>query len=373
MLCPKAALTPLQCSHIAEAPTPSAVPPLNSFPPPPPTPLQDPSEAPTPKRPRGRPKGSKNKASSKGRVGGWAQLELNEWHLGLIPIPTSPPPPLLWQLHPGEGVGRRAVLWGVCMHTPCDLPSEHTTHILRCCVSHGRRCQWLRDAIGVMGFGSRGMGGSPEVVVVEVGGVGVHHPDLSFLFPPPTPERSEILSHARDETSGPTQKTGECSFPFSPPPPLPIPPNPSRGAFCRCAPPALVAVTPSQCAAFYEWGGRTRGPMLSHPHNSALSQRRVPPPTPTPPRGTAAGIGALHTTAVPHCTEAEQLHGAPRRGSPSAGQCPCLSFPTRFPQATFLPCFAAAGRGGGEHFPGVIRGGAVTPPEPPLPHHHPQD
>lgn len=30
---------------------------------------QEPSEAPTPKRPRGRPKGSKNKATQKGRVG----------------------------------------------------------------------------------------------------------------------------------------------------------------------------------------------------------------------------------------------------------------------------------------------------------------
>lgn len=37
------------------------------------------------------------------------------------------------------------------------------------------------------------------------------------------------------------------------------------------------------------------------------------------------------------------------------------------PPAT-LACLAAAGRGGGEHFPGVIRGGAVTPPEPALPH-----
>lgn len=34
---------------------------------------QEPSEAPTPKRPRGRPKGSKNKATTKGRVGTWGQ------------------------------------------------------------------------------------------------------------------------------------------------------------------------------------------------------------------------------------------------------------------------------------------------------------
>lgn len=34
---------------------------------------QEPSEAPTPKRPRGRPKGSKNKATPKGRVGGWGR------------------------------------------------------------------------------------------------------------------------------------------------------------------------------------------------------------------------------------------------------------------------------------------------------------
>ncbi|XP_056367476.1 high mobility group protein HMG-I/HMG-Y isoform X2 [Oenanthe melanoleuca] len=32
------------------------------------------------------------------------------------------------------------------------------------------------------------------------------------------------------------------------------------------------------------------------------------------------------------------------------------------------PKKSVTGRGGGEHFPGVIRGGAVTPPEPALPH-----
>lgn len=131
------------------------------------------------------------------------------------------------------------------MHTPCDLPSEHTTHILRCCVSHGRGCQWLRDAIGVMGFGSRGMGGSPEVVVVvvEVGGCTI----LTSAFcspPPPTPEHSEILSHARDETSGPTQKTGECSFPFSPSPPLPIPPQSQPWGFLSLCPPRVGSSDP---------------------------------------------------------------------------------------------------------------------------------
>ena len=35
---------------------------------------------------------------------------------------------------------------------------------------------------------------------------------------------------------------------------------------------------------------------------------------------------------------------------------------------TTLPRLAAAGRGGGEHFPGVIGGGAVKPPQPALPH-----
>ncbi|XP_065596385.1 high mobility group protein HMG-I/HMG-Y isoform X2 [Cyrtonyx montezumae] len=35
------------------------------------------------------------------------------------------------------------------------------------------------------------------------------------------------------------------------------------------------------------------------------------------------------------------------------------------------PKKSVTGRGGGQHFPGVIRGGAVTPPQPPLPHHHP--
>lgn len=35
---------------------------------------------------------------------------------------------------------------------------------------------------------------------------------------------------------------------------------------------------------------------------------------------------------------------------------------------TALLCLSAAGRGGGEHFPGVIRGGAVNLPEPALPH-----
>lgn len=38
------------------------------------------------------------------------------------------------------------------------------------------------------------------------------------------------------------------------------------------------------------------------------------------------------------------------------------------PPPTTLPYLAAAGRGGGEHFPGVIRGGAVKPPQPALPH-----
>lgn len=38
------------------------------------------------------------------------------------------------------------------------------------------------------------------------------------------------------------------------------------------------------------------------------------------------------------------------------------------PPPTTLPCLAAAGRGGGEHFPGIIRGGAVKPPELALPH-----
>ncbi|NXX45709.1 HMGA1 protein, partial [Tricholaema leucomelas] len=43
-------------------------PPVCSDPPPVPlSPQQEPSDAPTPKRPRGRPKGSKNKASTKGR------------------------------------------------------------------------------------------------------------------------------------------------------------------------------------------------------------------------------------------------------------------------------------------------------------------
>lgn len=39
-----------------------------------------------------------------------------------------------------------------------------------------------------------------------------------------------------------------------------------------------------------------------------------------------------------------------------------------WPPLTALPRLAAAGRRGGEHFPGVIRGGAVKPPEPALPH-----
>lgn len=45
---------------------------------------QEPSEAPTPKRPRGRPKGSKNKATPKGRVGcwGWGLLCLSSHVLG---------------------------------------------------------------------------------------------------------------------------------------------------------------------------------------------------------------------------------------------------------------------------------------------------
>lgn len=55
--------------------TPGMQPPLLSL-------QQEPSEAPTPKRPRGRPKGSKNKATPKGRVGtrGWG---CSSW--GLVP------------------------------------------------------------------------------------------------------------------------------------------------------------------------------------------------------------------------------------------------------------------------------------------------
>ena len=51
-------------ASLPEDPPSAATPPLLSL-------QQEPTEAPTPKRPRGRPKGSKNKATPKGRVGGW--------------------------------------------------------------------------------------------------------------------------------------------------------------------------------------------------------------------------------------------------------------------------------------------------------------
>lgn len=99
---------------------------------------QEPSEAPTPKRPRGRPKGSKNKATPKGRVGGWGQgllrpsshalgqqvwFELNYRQFGGGRLSVMTPREV--------GGGKLGIAWVSVGTQAINLFAKHATHILR--------------------------------------------------------------------------------------------------------------------------------------------------------------------------------------------------------------------------------------------------
>ncbi|XP_054660246.1 high mobility group protein HMG-I/HMG-Y isoform X2 [Grus americana] len=86
-------------------------------------------------------------------------------------------------------------------------------------------------------------------------------------------------------------------------------------------------------------------------------------PTPKRPRGRPKGS---KNKATPKGRVGGRGRGLLRPSSRALGQQKATVTPGRKPRGR--PKKSVTGRGGGEHFPGVIRGGAVKPPEPALPH-----